>query len=102
MRQPETIIGLDAATRLVEEIAARFVEKGCRTVKYRVGIRVYDCKDTSLPDISFEYHDCTDTECGLTPAESEYGRWGKSERQKYLVVLKEACCLKKLWKMKRW
>ena len=74
MRQPETIIGGDAATRLIEEIAAKFVGIGCRAVKYRNSIRIYDCKGAFLSDQSFEYHDCTDAECCLMPAESEYGR----------------------------
>jgi len=88
VRQPETITGGDAAMRLVEEIAVRFVEAGCRTVKYSVGVRVYDCKDNSLSAQSFEVHGCEDIECGLMPDQSEYGRWGKAERQKYLTTLK--------------
>ena len=75
--------------RLVEEIAAEYTEMGCRTVKYSVGIRVYDCQDSTLSDQSFEVHSCEDVDCGLMPDESEYGRWGKAERQKYLKVLKE-------------
>ncbi len=89
MRQPETITGRDAAMRLIEEIAAEFVKKGCRTVKYWGGIRIYDCKIPALSDQSFEYQDCVDVECGLAPDDSEYGRWGKVERQKYLVALRE-------------
>ena len=89
VRQPETITDGDAAMRLVEEIAAKFVEAGCRTVKYSVGIRIYDCKDASLSDRSFEVHHCKDIECGLTSDQSEYGRWGKPERQRYLKVLME-------------
>jgi hypothetical protein len=88
VRQPETITGGDAAMRLVEEIAAGFVKVGCRVVKYSVGIRIYDCKDSSKSDQSFEVHICKDTECGMMPEQSEYGRWGKVERQKYLTVLK--------------
>ena len=75
--------------RLVEEIAAKFVENGCRVVKYSVGIRVYDCKDTAFSDQSFEVHGCEDAECALTPSGGEYGRWGKADRQRYLTVLKE-------------
>ncbi len=75
--------------RLIEEIAAKFAEKGCRVVKYSVGIRVYDCKDAPLSDQSFEVHGCDDLECGLTPSEGEYGRWTKADRQRYLTVLKE-------------
>jgi len=89
VRQPETITGGDAAMRLVEEIAAKFVKAGCRTAKYTIGIRAYDCKDTSLSDRSFEVHSCEDIECGLMRDQSEYGRWGKAERQKYLKILKE-------------
>ena len=89
IRQPETITGGDAAMRLVEEIAAEFVKMGCRTVKYSVGVRVYDCKDRSLSDRSFEVHRCEDIECGLTPDQTEYRRWGKADRQKYLAALKE-------------
>ena len=89
VRQPETITGGDAAMRLVEEIAAKFVEAGCRTVKYSVGIRAYDCKNAFFSDRSFEVHGCKDLECGLMPDQSEYGRWGKAERQRYLKALTE-------------
>ena len=89
VRQPETIIGMDAALRLTEEIAALFVKVGCRAAKYSVGVRIYDCKDETLSDRSFEVHGCADIECGLLPDQSEYGRWGKAERQKYLAVLKQ-------------
>ena len=89
LRQPVTITGADAAKRLVEEIAAAFAALGCRTVKYSVGVRVYDCKNAALSDRSFEYHGCTDADCGLALSEGEYDRWGKAERQKYLAVLKE-------------
>ena len=75
--------------RLIEEIAALFAANGCRTVRYRVGVRVYNCKNAFLSDQSLEYNDCLDVECGLTPDETEYGRWGKEERQKYLTVLKD-------------
>lgn len=89
VRQPETITGYDAAMRLIEEIAARYAEKGCRVVKYSVGIRIYDCKNEALSDQSFEAHRCEDVACGLTPDEGEYGRWAKADRQKYLAALKE-------------
>lgn len=89
VRQSETITGGDAAMRLLEEIAARFVQQGCRVVKYERGIRVYDCKNAELSDQSFEAQDCKDLECGLTPFEGEYGRWTKADRQRYLLALRE-------------
>ena len=89
VRQPEMITGGDAAMRLLEEIAARFVHQGCRVTKYYLGIRVYDCKDAETSDQSFEAHDCDDLECGFTPSEGEYGRWTKADRQKYLVALQQ-------------
>jgi len=89
VRQPETITGGDAAMRLLEGIAARFVQQGCRVVKYSMGIRIYDCKDTEASDQSFEAHDCEDLECGLTPSEGEYGRWAKADRRRYLLALQE-------------
>jgi hypothetical protein len=87
MRQSEAIVGADAAMRLLEEIAARFIRQGCRVVKYDKGIRVYDCKNAPASDQSFEVHECERVECGLTPSEGEYGRWAKADRQKYLLVL---------------
>lgn len=75
--------------RLIEEIAAEFVKMGCRTVRYSVGTHIYDCMDNSKSHQSFEVHSCEDIECGLMPEQSEYSRWGKVERQKYLLVLKE-------------
>ena len=89
VRQPETIVGGDAAVRLLEEIAARFVQQGCRVAKYSMGIRVYDCKDAEMSDQSFEAHGCDDPECSLTPSEGEYGRWTKSDRQNYLLALQQ-------------
>jgi hypothetical protein len=89
MRQPETITGADAALRLLEEIAAHFVRQGCRVVRYHRGIRVYGCKNPEVSDQSFEAHDCKDAECGLTPPQSEYGRWTKTDRQRYLVALQQ-------------
>ena len=88
-RQPETITSGDAALRLLDEIAARLVQQGCRVTKYSAGIRVYDCKDPGASDQSFEAHDCNDPECGLTPSEGEYGRWTKADRQRYLVALQQ-------------
>ena len=73
--------------RLIEEVAARFVQKGCRALKYSIGVRIYDCNDDRLPSQSFEVHRCEDIKCGLSPDESEYGRWGKEDRQRYLAAL---------------
>lgn len=89
VRQPETITAGDAAVRLLEEIAAQFVQQGCRVTKYSVGIRVYNCKNPEASDQSFEVHGCDGPECGLTPSESEYGRWTKADRQRYLFALKQ-------------
>lgn len=89
VRQPETITAGEAAMRLLDEIAARFVQQGCRVTKYSIGIRVYDCKDPKASDQSFEAHGCDDPECGLTPSEGEYGRWMKADRQRYLLALQQ-------------
>ncbi len=89
VRQPETITGGDAAMRLLEEIAARFVQQGCRVARYSMGIHVYDCKNEEASDQSFETHGCEDLECGLTPSEGEYGRWTKADRQRYVLALRE-------------
>jgi hypothetical protein len=75
--------------RLLEEIATWFVQQGCRVAKYRMGIRVYDCKSGEASDQSFEAHGCEDLECGLTPSEGEYGRWTKADRQRYLLALQQ-------------
>ena len=86
VRQPEAITGGDAAQRLMEEIAATFTSHGCRVAKYVYGIRVYDCRDDTLSDRSFEIHDCDNDQCDVM---KEYGRWAKNDRQKYLQVLHE-------------
>ncbi len=79
--------------RLLEEIAVeiavRFVKQGCWVAKYSSGIRVYDCKKSESSDQSFEVHGCEDSECGLMPAEGEYGRWTKADRQRYLLALQQ-------------
>ena len=89
VRQPETLTSFDAASRLLEEMAAQFVLQECRVAKYSGGIRVYDCKEESLSDQSFEVHHCEDLECGLTPSEGEYGRWTKEDRHRYLLALRQ-------------
>lgn len=88
-RLPETITGGDAAQRLLDEIAAQYVAKGCRVVKYRNGIRVYDSKDATIPDQSYEAHGCHDGQCDTSASEAEYGRWAKEDRQRYLSVLEQ-------------
>lgn len=88
-RQPEVISVGDAAHRLLDEIAARYVEKGCRVVKYYDGIRIYDCKNAAIADQSFEVRFCGDEQCDTTASELEYGRWTKADRQKYLRVLEQ-------------
>ena len=90
VRQPETITAGDAAMRLLDEIAALFVQQGCRVMKYSIGIRVYDCKNPEASDQSFEAHDCDDPECSLTPSEGVYGRWAKADRQRYLLALQQS------------
>ena len=87
-RLPETMTGGDAAERLLEAIAARFVEYGCRVKKYRDVIRIYDCKN-GTPDQSFEVIVCTLEECNTAYSENEYGRWMETDRQKYLALLRE-------------
>ena len=89
MQQPETITGFDAAVRLLEQIATRYIENGCRVVMYFRGIRIYDCKDNELFDQTFEVHACENSECGFAPFEGEYGRWNIVDRQRYLTTLQQ-------------
>ena len=88
-RLPETITGGDAAQRLLAEIATRYVEKGCRVKNYGQGIRIYDCKDSNVMEQSFEWQGCEDGVCDLTASETEYGKWTKADRAKYLKALEE-------------
>lgn len=86
-RLSETIAGGDAARRLLEEIAARFVAAGCRAAKYDRGIRIYDCKNSTTADQSFEIRACEDDACNTAASELEYGRWTKHDRARYLQML---------------
>lgn len=86
-RLPETITGMDAALRLLEEIAALYVERGCRIARYGDGIRIYDCKDSNIKDQSYEVHRCDDANCGRLASNVDYGQWIKADRQHYLSAL---------------
>ncbi len=87
-QMPEVLKGGGAVQRLLEAIAARFVEHGCRVKHYRNGIRVYDCKDATQ-DQSFEVTACSSDDCDTAYSNSVYGQWMAADRQKYLVLLHE-------------